>query len=199
MTKNIIVTIIAGTFFAASAVAPAFAGDFGATHATAPRDGSQTPLPSPDIRDRLRDVVVGHPVTGELREKLKSLEPKLDPIDLPRLPPTIDPSVANPVELPAKLPDVVVPSTMPVETKEAKATPAVAEPRGADAAGGDRDVPAIVAATKAEKAAILAAHDGDRRAAKVELKAAQMRMVEEIRASKPGKQGRATKKAQGKR
>ncbi len=198
MNKNIVTTLIAGTFFAASLVAPAFATDNAASKAEitsqSPDDiGDVLPdikfpkqLPTfAQVADRLKNLDVGAileraklPKSIELPEGLPELGPiklpksvtvpELEPIklpksvELPKVEPVIRPELvpaARPVEVPVTAPvdepELVNPSRVPVKT--------------------------IVDATKAEKASILADHGGDRRAAKAELKAAQMRMVAQIK------------------
>lgn len=71
---------------------------------------------------------------------------------------------------------------------------APADEAQADEAPRGQAVKAIVADAKAEKAGILAAHGGDHRAAKAELKAAQMRMVDRIKAANGGR-GRGNAKS----
>lgn len=194
--KNIIVTLIAGTFFAASVVAPAFATGPGGTIAdgsVADSNSAQMPkfipsegLPEIDIPNRI-------PSADTIRERLENLD--LDVIlrdlakdrlpevvelpdrvqfpDLERVEPT------EPVDVPletAELPDSVErPEGEPDVEDVSEAT---MKPNASRSPVKD-----IVDQTKAEKASILAAHDGDRRAAKAELKSAQMRMVARIKAN----------------
>ncbi len=198
MNKNIFVTMIAGAFFAAGAVGPAFAGD--GTQLSAPEFDLIDSLPELKIDDRLRNA-------GNMAERLRDLDlgtvlDKAGAPSLPHLP------VAGPVTIPDTLPELapvelpkvdLTPEIEPLEPPELAgpvtvpevpvvnpAEERVVESEGPDVAKSEnreQRVRAIVADRKAEKAAILEAHGGDRRAAKAELKAAQKRMVERIHAS----------------
>ena len=224
--KNIIVTMIAGSLFAASVVAPAFATNTGATGG-ADVASRQQPVPNP--LDGLPDVKVPDRIPGidTIGERLKNLDlgtvlDKNDislpvPLELPdRLPDLERPTDVGPVEIPdlERLPDIPVniPDRIPEVEPTAPTEPDVAgepddaaevEPEieeketGGRANGPKVPVKEIVAETKAEKASIFAAHGGDRRAAKAELKAAQMRMVARIKANN-GAGGKGAGKARGK-
>lgn len=179
MNKNIIVSLIAGSFFAASIVAPAFAtggsdAPPGATHLVS---GQQLPdptkgIPEINLPDRLPSVDV-------ITERLENLDLEAildrDDIPVPRLPgPVVLPDL-EPVEpaepaKPTELPPAV---ELPDDEPEVDESPDVST----------ADVEARSPVKSIEKASILAAHGGDRRAAKAELKAAQKRMVSRIKAS----------------
>ena len=183
MNKNIIVTLIAGSFFAASIVGPAFASS---PNITANQQPAPTTLPGVDIVDRVPDIVDRLPDPDRLRDRLRNLDVG-DIVD--RTPVVID-SVPDVVASPAPAPEQKVDDGPPPPAVDA---PTPAAPRAVDTdvrAQTDRNaVKSIVDETKAEKARILAAHGGDRRAAKAELKAAQKRMVSRIRANN-GRGGR---------
>lgn len=203
MHKHIFTTLIAGTFFAASLVAPAFATDKSenALVTRPPVDiGDMVPLPSrlptvDQLADKLKGLDLGAILDrDDVREKLpKSVNlPDLgdlgpirlpEPVELPdlggvTLPRPVERPAPTVVEVPKIEPaPVVVPVTLPAPVTEATVFEEPAVPASRNG------VKEIVAATKADKADILAAHGGDRRAAKAELKAAQMRMVAEIQAN----------------
>lgn len=207
MNKNIVTTLIAGTFFAASLVAPAFATDNAASTAEI---ASQRPVDLPNLPDlKLPERL---PTLDQLTERLKNLDigavlerddireklPKsIDLPDIKGLPPSVDLPVLKPVTVPKsvdlpKLDPVILPELQPAPIP-VKAAP-IDELETDEVPTSRAPVKDIVNATKAEKAGILAAHDGDRRAAKAELKAAQMRMVAQIKANNGAQRGKGKSK-----
>jgi hypothetical protein len=188
MNSNIVTALIAGTFFAASVVAPAFA-----------TNNASTPTPEvvgPQIPklDAIPDIKLpgNLPNIETIGERLKNLDVG-EIVDRNR-------DVVDPHPEPVVLPEVVLPEVVPLELEPvAPMVPAPPEPSVEGAAPvvtpqiEERTGPAvkdIVADTKAEKASILAAYGGDRRAAKAELKASQMRMVERIKARNGARKNR---------